>query len=393
MGDKRKSTTLQKLTQWSAAVSPNSSMPSWTENRKFNVNNNVDTHSFQFIDHDDLIQGSLYILKVKIVTIGLFEGWNDDMCCFSVLRSDTGSMRWSEARYLPGDFDAYDAFDEAGNPPVYFWTRFLRIQVPFNWFSLFEEARRRQRAWTVDLQQHYIYENEDQDLTAFPVPPSPEPSISPYQPSIHNKASIHTTTSTHHEKNHIYNNNNNNNNNNEDDDNNTHTQFTQLRYNDSTNNKLDYHPLPPPPIPPYLSSSKTEQINEIISPSQAPIPPKKSSTYHSSLHHQQHEVSAMIPSSEHIVYSPTPSFKHTQRKQLSPLPLRPSSPPSISSFNIMDHQSMERRLSSNTVHSRSMVHHDNNNNNNHNNSSNNNINRSTSEKSIQSKRKSLIGIF
>ncbi|KAI8344443.1 hypothetical protein BC941DRAFT_10053 [Chlamydoabsidia padenii] len=94
-------------------------------------------------------------------------------------------MRWSEARYLPGDFDAFDAFDDAGNPPVYFWTRYLRIQVPVNWFSLFEEARRRQRMWTMDIQRHYLYQqqqeqqqdqeqqhDDEDDMLSFPAPPS-----------------------------------------------------------------------------------------------------------------------------------------------------------------------------------------------------------------------------
>ncbi|CAO3590796.1 unnamed protein product [Absidia cylindrospora] len=87
-------------------------------------------------------------------------------------------MRWSEARYLPGDFEAFDAFDDAGNPPVYFWTRFLRIQVPVNWFSLFEEARLRQRMWNMDIQQQFIYQQQqqrmeiDDDMISFPAPPS-----------------------------------------------------------------------------------------------------------------------------------------------------------------------------------------------------------------------------
>ncbi|ORY98179.1 hypothetical protein BCR43DRAFT_524226 [Syncephalastrum racemosum] len=99
------------------------------------------------IEHDDLKQGCLYIVKIRNVSVALFEGWDDDMCCFAVLRSDSTPMRWSEARYIPGDFDAYDAFDDAGNPPVHLWTRHLRVSVPTNWFSIFEEARRKQRSW------------------------------------------------------------------------------------------------------------------------------------------------------------------------------------------------------------------------------------------------------
>ncbi|KAI9312790.1 hypothetical protein BX666DRAFT_767885 [Dichotomocladium elegans] len=52
----------------------------------------------QSIDHDDLRQGSLYIIKIRNVALSLFEGWDDDMCCFAILRSDSTPMRWSEAR-------------------------------------------------------------------------------------------------------------------------------------------------------------------------------------------------------------------------------------------------------------------------------------------------------
>lgn len=73
-------------------------MANWTDNKK---HGNLEASSFQSINYENLVQGSLYILKVKIVTISLFEGivqkrktqtdigflgWNDDMCCFSVLR-------------------------------------------------------------------------------------------------------------------------------------------------------------------------------------------------------------------------------------------------------------------------------------------------------------------
>ncbi|CDH55481.1 hypothetical protein RO3G_07549 [Lichtheimia corymbifera JMRC:FSU:9682] len=135
------------------------------------------------IEHDDLKQGSLYIVKIRNVSVALFEGWDDDMCCFAVLRSDSTPMRWSEARqvfltlgsrdnanitgyrYIPGDFDAYDAFDEAGNPPVHLWTRHLRVNVPINWFSIFEEARRKQRNWMNEQNEeeyHYYPVEEDQ---------------------------------------------------------------------------------------------------------------------------------------------------------------------------------------------------------------------------------------
>lgn len=62
-------------------------------------------------------------------------------------------MRWSEARYLPGDFFAYEAFDEAGNPPVYIWQRLLNTDIPANWFSMFEESRRKQRDWAAGFDQ------------------------------------------------------------------------------------------------------------------------------------------------------------------------------------------------------------------------------------------------
>lgn len=55
-------------------------------------------------------------------------------------------------RQLPGDFDIYDAFDECGNPPIHLWSRYLKVSVPSNWFSMFEEAKRKQREW-VALQQ------------------------------------------------------------------------------------------------------------------------------------------------------------------------------------------------------------------------------------------------
>ncbi|KAG2223089.1 hypothetical protein INT45_008937 [Circinella minor] len=123
------------------------------------------------IEHDDLKQGSLYIVKIRNVSVALFEGWDDDMCCFAVLRSESTPMRWSEARYIPGDFDAYDAFDEAGNPPVHLWTQQLRVNVPTNWFSIFEEARRKQRDWMHEQneeQEEYYYSPGEQTAVAPP---------------------------------------------------------------------------------------------------------------------------------------------------------------------------------------------------------------------------------
>jgi hypothetical protein len=70
-----------------------------------------------------------------------------------LLGDESKPMRWSEARYLPGDFYAYEAFDEAGNPPVYIWQRLLNTDIPPNWFSMFEEARRKQREWETGFDQ------------------------------------------------------------------------------------------------------------------------------------------------------------------------------------------------------------------------------------------------
>lgn len=52
-------------------------------------------------------------------------------------------------RYLPENFDAYLAFDYAGNPPIHLWTKHLRAVIPINWFNIFEEARHMQRQWNV----------------------------------------------------------------------------------------------------------------------------------------------------------------------------------------------------------------------------------------------------
>lgn len=52
-------------------------------------------------------------------------------------------------RYLPENFDAYLAFDYAGNPPIHLWTKQLRAVIPINWFNIFEEARHMQRQWNV----------------------------------------------------------------------------------------------------------------------------------------------------------------------------------------------------------------------------------------------------
>ncbi|KAI9008909.1 hypothetical protein CLU79DRAFT_497595 [Phycomyces nitens] len=152
---------LQRLARW-----PNSS-PTHDAERRFTEHNSALAPAniiLQQLDHNDLVQGSLYILKISLIVVGLFQGWDDDMCCFVILRSDVASMRWSEARYIPGDFAAFDAFDSNGNPSVFLWTRQLRAPIPNNWFALFEEARRKQREWSNKLQHH--------ELPVFPTVPA-----------------------------------------------------------------------------------------------------------------------------------------------------------------------------------------------------------------------------
>ncbi|KAI8344442.1 hypothetical protein BC941DRAFT_10051 [Chlamydoabsidia padenii] len=82
-GGRTKTSALQRLARW-PTHSPSSSMANWSDSKKHSAS--LETSSFQPIDYENLVQGSIYIMKVKIVTISLFEGWNDDMCCFSVLR-------------------------------------------------------------------------------------------------------------------------------------------------------------------------------------------------------------------------------------------------------------------------------------------------------------------
>ncbi|RUS13187.1 hypothetical protein BC937DRAFT_86185 [Endogone sp. FLAS-F59071] len=100
------------------------------------------------IEPEELQQGMLYLLQINGVKLALFEGWNDDMCCFNLLREDASPMRWSESRYLPGDFSTYEAFDATGNPSIELWRKALNSEVPRHWFIMFEEARRKQRVWS-----------------------------------------------------------------------------------------------------------------------------------------------------------------------------------------------------------------------------------------------------
>ncbi|KAG1470358.1 hypothetical protein G6F56_002730 [Rhizopus delemar] len=136
---KSRSTSLKKLANWT---------PSSTTYKKASVAIPLSADApFLPIHYEQLQPGSLYITKVKQVSLALFEGWDDDMCCFSILRSEVEPMRWSETRQLPGDFDIYNAFDEYGNPPIHLWSRYLKTSLPANWFYMFEEARQKQRTW------------------------------------------------------------------------------------------------------------------------------------------------------------------------------------------------------------------------------------------------------
>lgn len=46
----------------------------------------VHEESLDHVTLNELRQGELYILKIKLIVVALFQGWDDDMCCFSVLR-------------------------------------------------------------------------------------------------------------------------------------------------------------------------------------------------------------------------------------------------------------------------------------------------------------------
>ncbi|GAA5805249.1 hypothetical protein HPULCUR_010763 [Helicostylum pulchrum] len=173
---KPRNTTLKKLARWNPS-SPSSagmsSIPPLSSDAPF-------TH----VHHEQLQQGGLYIIKIKQVSVAMFEGWNDDMCCFSILRSEVEPLRWSDARQLPGDFDIYDAFDECGNPPIHLWSKNLKVLVPRNWFCMFEEAKRRQRDWHMRQQQQQqqqlirrsMVQEHDQNGYYYPPVPEQDPS-------------------------------------------------------------------------------------------------------------------------------------------------------------------------------------------------------------------------
>ncbi|OZJ04216.1 hypothetical protein BZG36_02950 [Bifiguratus adelaidae] len=99
------------------------------------------------LEPERLIQGRLFLLKLRRITFGLFEGWDDDMCCFSVLREDSGPLRWSAARYVPLTFNAYPSFDSFGNPLLDLWQHILKKPLPENWRRLVDESRRREAFW------------------------------------------------------------------------------------------------------------------------------------------------------------------------------------------------------------------------------------------------------
>lgn len=114
-------------------------------------------------------------------------------------------MRWSEARYLPGDFHAYDAFDDDGNPPVHLWTRFLRVSVPTNWFAMFEEARRKQREWCGHHPQLYeeassrrisAIANHYVNVSSIPPPSTAAASTNIVDPVFSPQISIQSSIST-----------------------------------------------------------------------------------------------------------------------------------------------------------------------------------------------------
>ncbi|KAI7853884.1 hypothetical protein BDC45DRAFT_146306 [Circinella umbellata] len=84
----KKSTTLQRLARWQTSNT--------LEKKQNSKPKSLST--LEPVHHDDLTKGSLYIVKINHVSITLFEGWDDEMCCFSILRSEAVPLRWSEAR-------------------------------------------------------------------------------------------------------------------------------------------------------------------------------------------------------------------------------------------------------------------------------------------------------
>ncbi|KAI9243707.1 hypothetical protein BY458DRAFT_530382 [Sporodiniella umbellata] len=149
-----------------------------------------DEDNFDVVTLSELQQGELYIVKIKLVTIALFQGWQDETCCFYVLRTDLSDpTRWSEAKYLPNNFDAYPAFDRAGNPSIQLWTQQLKSAIPSNWFSLFEEAKMIQSQW-------YGYEPNAVDAPYEPPLADREALVSPSQLSYSGAERMEDQTKT-----------------------------------------------------------------------------------------------------------------------------------------------------------------------------------------------------
>lgn len=94
------------------------------------------------------------------------------------------------ARYIPGDFEAYNAFDHAGNPPVHLWTRYLRVSVPINWFAMFEEARRKQREWMQFNRPNEIVEVEPQRTDLYSNPSTAAASTNIVDPALQSYPSV-----------------------------------------------------------------------------------------------------------------------------------------------------------------------------------------------------------
>ncbi|KAL1930075.1 hypothetical protein VTP01DRAFT_1229 [Rhizomucor pusillus] len=94
-----------------------------------------------------LMEGRIYLLRVSTAHIAIFQGLDEDLYCFTILRYLGGSqpLRWSEARYIASDFAAYEAFDDDGNPLIQFWYELGAREQATHWFVMFEEACRKQR--------------------------------------------------------------------------------------------------------------------------------------------------------------------------------------------------------------------------------------------------------
>ncbi|ORZ02612.1 hypothetical protein BCR43DRAFT_500635 [Syncephalastrum racemosum] len=85
------------------------------------------------------------------------------------------SFRWSEARYLAGDFHAYDAFDELHNPLMDLWRQLGADEAETaHWFLMFQEACAKQQAWceSDSAVQHYNDIPEDTALYSNRVSPA-----------------------------------------------------------------------------------------------------------------------------------------------------------------------------------------------------------------------------